>query len=39
MKDIRKNLWKIYAYKLLGEFWLIVPILIPYYVSNNLSKT
>jgi MFS family permease len=39
MKDIRTNLWKIYAYKLLGEFWLIVPILIPYYVSNDLSKT
>lgn len=39
MKDIRKNLWKIYVYKLLGEFWLIVPILIPYYVSNHLSKT
>ncbi len=39
MKGIRTNLWKIYAYKLLGEFWLIVPILIPYYVSNNLSKT
>ncbi len=39
MKDVRKNLWKIYVYKLLGEFWLIVPILIPYYVSNHLSKT
>jgi MFS family permease len=39
MKDIRTNLWKIYVYKSLGEFWLIVPILIPYYVSNNLSKT
>ncbi|UCE39840.1 MAG: MFS transporter, partial [Candidatus Aminicenantes bacterium] len=33
------NLWKIYAYKLLSEFWVIVPILIPYYQSNNLNKT
>lgn len=39
MTNIRSNLWKIYAYKLLSEFWVIVPILIPYYVSNNLNKT
>jgi MFS family permease len=39
MTNIRTNLWKIYAYKLLSEFWVIVPILIPYYQSNNLSKT
>jgi MFS family permease len=39
MTNIRTNLWKIYAYKLLGEFWVIVPILIPYYQSNNLNKT
>jgi MFS family permease len=39
MKNIRSNIWKIYAYKLLSEFWVIVPILIPYYESNNLSKT
>ena len=39
MTNIRSNLWKIYAYKLLGEFWMIVPILIPYYQSNSLNKT
>jgi len=39
MTNIRSNLWKIYAYKLLSEFWVIVPILIPYYQSNNLNKT
>ncbi len=39
MTNVRSNLWKIYVYKLLSEFWIIVPILIPYYVSNNLNKT
>jgi MFS family permease len=39
MTNIRSNLWKVYAYKLLSEFWVIVPILIPYYESNNLNKT
>jgi MFS family permease len=39
MTNLRSNLWKIYAYKLLSEFWVIVPILIPYYESNNLNKT
>jgi MFS family permease len=39
MTNIRTNLWKIYSYKFLGEFYLIIPILIPYYVSNNLNST
>jgi MFS family permease len=39
MTNIRTNLWKIYAFKLLSEFWVIVPILIPYYESNSLNKT
>ncbi len=39
MTNIRSNLWKVYAYKLLSEFWVIVPILIPYYQSNGLNKT
>jgi MFS family permease len=39
MTNIRTNLWKIYFYKFLGEFYLIIPILIPYYVSNNLNST
>lgn len=39
IENIRSNLWKVYAYKLLSEFWVIVPILIPYYESNDLNKT
>jgi len=39
MVNIRTNLWKIYFYKFLGEFYLIIPILIPYYESNNLNST
>lgn len=35
MTDIRANLWKIYIYRFLSEFYLIVPILIPYYESNH----
>ena len=37
--SIASNLWKIYAYKLSSDFYLIVPILIPYYKSNGLSAT
>jgi MFS family permease len=36
---IRSNLWKMYVYKLLSEFYLIVPIIIPFYKSNRLSTT
>ena len=36
---IESNLWKIYAYKLLSDFYLIVPVLIPYYKANGLSST
>jgi MFS family permease len=36
---IRSNIWKIYLYKFISEFYLIVPILIPYYHSNSLNKT
>jgi len=39
MTNIRTNLWKLYFYKFLGEFYLIIPILIPYYESNNLNST
>jgi MFS family permease len=35
---ISRNFWKIYAYKLLGEFFLILPVLIPYYVANGLNS-
>lgn len=39
MKDVRNNLRTMYAYKFLSEFWLIAPILIPYYVDSGLSPT
>ncbi len=39
MPGVRTNLWKLYAYKFISEFYLVVPILIPYYVSHGLSST
>ncbi|MFC2165827.1 MFS transporter [Acidobacteriota bacterium] len=39
MTKFKSNIWKIYIYKFLSEFYLIVPILIPFYESNGLTKT
>jgi MFS family permease len=39
MSGVRANLWKVYAYKFVSEFYLVVPVLIPYYVSHGLSST
>ena len=39
MTNIRSNLWKIYSYRFLNEFWLVLPILIPYYEANRLNST
>ncbi|MGD2245520.1 MAG: MFS transporter [Candidatus Aminicenantes bacterium] len=39
MTTIRSNLWKIYLYRFLNEFWLVLPILIPYYEANRLNST
>jgi MFS family permease len=39
VNNIRSNLWKIYVYKLLSDFYLIVPIIIPFYKANQLSTT
>ena len=39
MKHNRSNLWKIYLYKFLSDFWLIAPIMIPFYKANHLSTT
>jgi MFS family permease len=33
------NFWKVYLYRFLSEFWLIAPILVPFYGSNGLSAT
>jgi MFS family permease len=37
--NLKANLWKIYSYKFISEFYLIVPILIPYYKSNLLNSS
>lgn len=39
MENLRSNIWKIYLYKFFISFWLIAPILIPFYQSNGLSST
>ena len=36
---LRSNPPKLYAYKFISEFYLIVPCLIPYYVLNGLNAT
>ena len=36
---LRANPGKLYAYKFISEFFLIVPVLIPYYVLNHLNAT
>jgi MFS family permease len=39
MSNLRANLWKLYAYKFISEFYLVVPVLIPYYMAHGLSST
>jgi len=39
MTNIRSNLWKIYFYRFFNEFWIVLPILIPYYEANRLNST
>lgn len=39
MTNIRSNLWKIYFYRFLNEFWIVLPILIPFYEDNDLNST
>lgn len=34
---VRRNFRKIYGLKFLGEFYLIAPVLIPYYTANGLN--
>lgn len=36
---LRSNPPKIYAYKFLSEFFLVVPVLIPYYIYHGLNAT
>lgn len=38
-KNIKKNLWKIYLYNFLSDFWLIAPIMIPFFESFGLTAT
>jgi len=37
--SLQANLWKLYIYKFLSEFYLLAPILIPYYTANGLNST
>lgn len=37
--EISRNFWKMYAFKFLGEFYLIAPLLILYYTVNGLNST
>ena len=37
MSGVASNARKIYLYKFLGEFYLIVPVLVPYFRANGLS--
>ena len=39
METLKSNIWKIYLYKFFISFWLIAPILIPFYQSNGMSST
>ena len=39
MTNIRSNIRKIYAFKFLSEFYLIAPVLIPYYLAHRLTST
>lgn len=39
MNRVKANLFKVYLYKFISDFWLVVPILIPFYQSNGLSAT
>ncbi len=36
---LRANPGKLYAYRFISEFFLIVPVLIPYYILNGLNAT
>jgi MFS family permease len=39
MHRIEKNLWKAYSYQFFIGFWMIAPVLIPFYRSNGLNAT
>ena len=39
LSRLRANPGKLYAYKFISEFFLIVPVLIPYYILNHLNAT
>jgi MFS family permease len=36
-RALASNLWKVFAYAFLNEFWLLAPALIPYYQSRGLD--
>ncbi len=36
---LRANIWKLYADRFFCSFWIIAPLIVPYYVENGLSAT
>lgn len=39
MGSVGGNIWRVMLYKLVSDFWLVVPVLIPYYQSKDISAT
>lgn len=39
MRNIKSNILKMYLFRFFSSFWLIVPVLIPYYRSAGLAAT
>jgi MFS family permease len=39
MPQVKSNLWKINLYRFFSDFWIMVPVLIPFYQSNGLAAT
>jgi MFS family permease len=39
MRSVATNLWKLTGYKFLGDFLVIVPIIVPFYRANGLNAT
>jgi MFS family permease len=39
MNNLKSNILKMYLFRFLSSFWLIVPVLIPYYKAAGLAAT
>lgn len=38
-QNLGSNFWKVYFYRFLSDFWLIAPVMVPFYVENGLDAT